>query len=137
MPSVAEAHGVNKVVYKVIIIITTGLIAVSAIAEFLFPSRMLAFVGIASNPQMDFLLRTTAVALIALLSSVWAARNDTNSPASRSALVGIAVYMFLSGAVDFHAFIQGIVNSMSVPSIIFRVLLGIIILWFISSGSKE
>lgn len=133
----AEAHGVNKVLSKIIIIITAGLIAVSAITELLFPSRMLAFVGIISNPQMDFLLRTTAVALIALLPSLWAARNDTNSPASKSSLFGIVVYMFLSSAVDFQAFVQGIVNSMSVPSIIFRVLLGITILWFISGSSKE
>ena len=127
----------NKVVYKIIIIITAGLTAISAIAELLFPSRMLAFVGITSNPQVDFLLRTTAVALMALLPSLWTARHDTNSPASRSALFGIAVYMFLGSAVDFQAFIQGIVNSMSVPSIIFRVLLGITILWFIGGGSKE
>ena len=133
----AEAHGMNKVASKIIIIITAGLIAVSTIAELLFPSRMLAFVGITSNPQMDFLLRTTAVALIALLPSLWAARNHTKSPASRSALFGIAVDMFLGSAVDFQAFIQGIVNSMSVPSIILRVLLGITILWFISGGSKE
>lgn len=133
----AEAHGVNKVASKIIIIITAGLIAISAIAELLFPSRMLAFVGITSNPQMDFLLRTTAVALIALLPSLWAARNDPISQASRSALFGITVYMFLGSAVDFQAFIQGLVNSMSVPSIIFRVLLGITILWFISVGSKE
>ena len=135
--SVAEAHGVNKVASKIIIIITAGLITLSAIAELLFPSRMLAFVGITSNPQVDFLLRTTAVALIALLPSLWAARNDPISPASRSALFGIAVYMFLGSAVDFQAFIQGLVNSMSVLSIIFRVLLGITILWFISVGSKE
>ena len=133
----AEAQGVNKVASKIIIIIIAGLIAISAIAELLVPSRMLAFVGITSNAQMDFLLRTTAVALIALLPSLCAARNDTNSPASRSALFGIAVYMFLSSAVDFQAFIQGIVNSMSVPSIILRVLLGITILWFIGGGSKE
>jgi hypothetical protein len=137
MSSVAEAHGVNKVLYKIIIIITAGLIAVSAIAELLFPSKLLGFVGITSSPQTDFLLRTTAVTLIALLPSLWAARNDTNSPASRSALFGIALYMFLSSAVDFQAFILGIVNSMSVPSIIFRVLLGITILWFVSGGSKE
>jgi hypothetical protein len=137
MSSVVEAHGVNKVVYKIVIIITAGLIAVSAIAELLFPSRMLAFVGITSNPQMDFLLRTTAVALIAFLPSLWAARNSTHMPTFRSALFGIAVYMFLSSTVDFQAFIQGIVNSMSVPSIIFRVLLGITILWFINGGSKE
>ena len=137
MSSVAEAYGVNKVLYKIIIIITAGLIAISAIAELLFPSKLLAFVGIASNAQMNFLLRTTAVASIAFLPSLWTARNNANIRASRGALFGIAIYMFLSSAVDFQAFMQGIVNSMSVPSIIFRVLLGITILGFISSGSKE
>lgn len=123
--------------YKIIITTTTGLIAVSAIAELFFPSKMLAFVGITSNPQMDFLLRTTAAALIALLPSLWAARNNVITPATRSALFGIAVYMFLSSAVDFHAFTQRIVNSMSVPSIIFRVLLGVTILWLIMRGASK
>lgn len=123
--------------HRIIIIVTALLIAFSTIAELLFPSKMLAFVGIASNPQTDFLLRTTAVALIAILPSLWTARNDAKSPASRSALLGIAVYMFLSSAVDFQAFTQGIVNSMSVPSVAFRVLLGITILWLIVRGASK
>ena len=123
--------------HRIIIIVTVLLIAFSAIAELLFPSKMLAFVDIASNPQTDFLLRTTAVALIALLPSLWTARNEAKSPASRSALLGIAVYMFLSSAVDFQAFTQGIVNSMSVPSVVFRVLLGIMILWLIRRGASK
>lgn len=123
--------------YKVIIIITVLLIACSAMAELLFPSKMLAFVGIFSNPQMEFLLRTTAVALIALLPSLWTARNNANSPVSRNSLFGTVVYMLLSSAVDFQAFTQMIVNSMSVPSIMFRVFLGIIILWFIMRGTSK
>ena len=122
---------------RIIIIVTALLITFSAIAEFLFPSKMLALVGIASNPQTEFILRTTAVALIALLPSLWTARNDAKSPASRSALLGIAVYMFLSSAVDFQAFTQGIVNSISVPSVVFRVLLGITILWLIRRGASK
>jgi hypothetical protein len=123
--------------YRIIIIITTLLIAFSAIAELLIPSNMLAFVGISSNPQTDFLLRTTAVALISLLPSIWTARDNANSPASRSALLGLAVYMFLSSAVDFQAFTKDIVNSMSVPSVIFRVLLGITLLWLFSRRTSE
>src|SRR5262245_28899973 len=117
--------------HKIIISITVALIAASAIAELLFPSRLLAFVGITSNIQMDFLLRTTAIALIALLPSLWMARNDTDSHPSRGALFGIAVYMFLSSAVDYQAYTQGIVNSMSVPSVIIRVILGITLLWLV------
>ena len=82
--------------HKIIITITTGLIAVSAIAELLFPLNMLAFVGIISNPQMDFLLRTTAVALIALLISLWTARNNADSPTSRSALFGVPLICSLA-----------------------------------------
>ena len=92
--------------YKLIITTTAGLIAVSAIAELLVPSKLLEFVGITSNPQLDFLLRTTAVALIALLPRLWPACNNARAPASRSAPFGIAVYMFLSSAVDFQAFIK-------------------------------
>src|SRR5918996_4725663 len=123
--------------HRIIIIITTLLLAFSAIAELLFPSKMLAFVGISSNPETDFLLRTTAVALISLLPSIWAARDNANSPRSRSALLGLAVYMFLSSAVDFQAFTQDIVNSMSAPSVVFRVLLGITILWLLARGASE
>ena len=123
--------------YQLIITGTAGLLAISAIAEFLFPSKLLAFVGIASNLQMNFLLRTTAVALIAFLPSLWTARNNSNIRASRSTLFGIAIYMFLSSAVDFQAFMQGIVNSMSVPSISFRILLGTVILWFSMKGTSK
>ena len=122
---------------KVIIAITTLFIACSAIAELLIPSEMLTFVGVASHPQTDFLLRTTAVALLALLPSLWSARNETDSPASRSALFGIAAYMFLSSAVDYHAFTQGIVNTMAVPSVALRVLWGIVILWLIYRGASK
>ena len=123
--------------YKSIVIITVLLIAVSALAELLFPSTLLTLVGITSNLQMDFLLRTTAVALIALLPSLWSARNSANSPASQSALFGTAVYMFLSSIVDYQAYSQGIVNSMAVPSIIFRILLGIIILCLMTRGTSK
>jgi hypothetical protein len=98
---------------------------------------MLTFVGVASHPQTDFLLRTTAVALLALLPSLWSARNETSSPTSRSALFGAAAYMFLSSAVDYQAFTQGIVNTMAVPSVALRVLWGIAILWLIYRGTSK
>ena len=109
--------------HKLIITITAGLIAVSAVAELLFPSKLLEFVGINRNAQLDFLLRTTGVALIALLPSLWFAQDNAH------ALLGIAVYMFLSSAVDFQAFIQGIVNLWSVLSIVIRVIWGMSSLW--------
>jgi hypothetical protein len=114
--------------YKTIIILTLLLIAVSAIGELILPSRMLTFVGIVPSPQTNFLLQTTAVALLALLPNLWTALRNSNSPASRSALFGMAAYLFLSSIVDYYAHTQGIVNSMSVPSAVFRVSLGIVII---------
>ena len=115
--------------YNIIIPFTILFISVSGIAELIFPSQLLSFVGIPNNAQTDFLLRTTAVALLALLPSLWTAFRDPNSPSAKSALLGTAAYMFLGSAVDFHAYTQRIVNSMSVPSVIFRVLLGVTIVW--------
>jgi len=43
-------------------------------------------------------------------------------------LIGLAVYMFLSSIVDFFAYIQSIINPAAIPSIAFRVILGILIL---------
>ena len=123
--------------HKVIITITVLFIAGSAIAELLFPSKMLTFVGIPSSQHTDFLLRTTAVGLLSLLPSLWSARNEVNSPASRHALFGVAAYMFLSSAVDYQAFTQGVVNAMSVPSVVLRVLWGIGILWLTFRGASK
>ena len=114
---------------KNIITFTTFLMALSAIGFLFFPSRMLAVVGIVSNEQMDFLLRTSGVGVASLIPGAWAARTSTASPVSRAVLMGLAIYMFLSSVVDFHAFTQSIVNTASIPSIAFRVLLGAAILW--------
>ncbi len=116
--------------HKIMVTITALFIACSAIGELLIPSEMLRFVGIASSQETTFLLRTTAVALLALLPSLWSARNGVLSPASRNALAGVAAYMFLSSAVDYQAFTQGIVNTMAVPNVTLRVLWGIAILVF-------
>jgi len=42
---------------------------------------------------------------------------------------GIAIYMFLSSAVDLQAFFQQIVSGASIPSIVFRVVIGGALLW--------
>lgn len=115
--------------HRIIVAFTLLLIACSAIAEILFPANMLTFVSITGTPQTEFLLRTTAVALLSLLPSLWSARNEVNSPATRNALIGIVIYMFFSSLVDYQAFTQNIVNQMSIPSIIFRCFLGISLLW--------
>jgi hypothetical protein len=89
---------------------------------------MLAVVGIVSDPQMDFLLRTSGVGVACLVPGVWALRNSTTSPLSRAVLTGLIGYLLLSSVVDLHAYTQSIVNTASIPSIAFRVGLGSVIL---------
>ena len=80
---------------KKVITFTALLIAFSAIGFLFFPSNMLAVVGIVSNEQLDFLLRTTGAALASLVPGIWAARTSTSSPVSRAVLTGIVGYQFL------------------------------------------
>ena len=115
---------------KYIITFTVLLVGVSAIGLLFFPSKMLAVVGIISNDQMDFLLRASGVGAASLIPSAWASRTSTTSPVSRAVLIGLVVYMFLSSIVDFQAYTQSIVNGASIPSMAFRILLGIAILLF-------
>ncbi len=121
---------------KTLLTFISLLLALSAIGFLLFPSHMLAVAGIASNPQTDFLLRTAGVGLAALLPSAWAARTAPASPLSRTVLAGLAGYMFLSSAVDFHAYTQSLVNWSSIPSIAFRIVLGAVIVWQMLKETK-
>jgi hypothetical protein len=106
------------------------LFAASAIGYLIFPSAMLSIVGITSNVQMDFLVRTVAAALVALIPSAWSARKRGNASLYQSVILGLVIYMFLSSVVDLYAFLTHIVNSVSIPSIILRVVLGGVLLWF-------
>ena len=119
----------RKMLLKNIVTFTALLMALSAIGLLFFPSSMLAVVGIVGNAQMDFLLRSAGVGVASLVPGAWAARTATASPVSRAVLVGLVGYLFLSSAVDFLAYTQAIVNTASIPSIAFRVLLGAVILW--------
>ena len=123
--------------FKNIITFTALLLAISAIGLLFFPSKMLAVVGIVSNDQLDFLLRTSGVGVASLIPGAWAARTTNAPPVSRAVLLGLAIYMFLSSVVDFHAFTQSIVNAASIPSIAFRVLLGVAILWLALKGNDK
>ncbi len=116
-------------ILKYIITFTVLLLGVSAIGLLFFPSKMLAVVGIVSNDQMDFLLRASGVGVASLIPSAWASRTSISSPLSRAVLIGLVVYMFLSSIVDFQAYTRSIVNSASIPSMAFRILLGIAILF--------
>jgi hypothetical protein len=93
---------------------------------------MLSVVGLTSNAQMSFLVRTLAAAFVALIPVAWSARKRENPALYPSVILGLAIYMFLSSAVDFHAFLTHIVNGAAIPSIIFRVLVGGVLLWVMS-----
>jgi hypothetical protein len=114
---------------KAIVTFVVFLLAASAIGYLIFPSAMLSVVGITSNNQMDFLVRTLAAAFVALIPSSWSVRKRENTPLHQSVIFGLAIYMFLSSVVDLQAFLTHIVNSTSIPSIILRVLLGGVLLW--------
>ena len=121
----------KELIHKIIITFIVFLFAASAIGYFIFPASMLKIVGIASNAQLEFLVRTLAAALVALIPSAWAVRNKSDSPVYRSVLIGLAVYMFLSSVVDLHAYLNNIVGFAAVPSITFRILLSGGILWLL------
>ena len=88
-------------------------------------------VGIQSNPQVTFLVRTIAAALLALSPGAWAARRRDGTAGQRSVLIGLAAYPFASSLVDLYGFLNDIVGVASVPSIALRVLLGAVIVWLI------
>jgi hypothetical protein len=115
-------------------IVITGIVflfAISALGYFLFPSQMLNIVGMAPDAQTNFLVRTLAAAFVAFIPGIWAARHKSDSQVYRNVLVGLAIYLFLSSAVDFFAYLNGIVNAASIPSIVLRVLLGGVVLWLL------
>jgi hypothetical protein len=110
-----------------IITFTILLLFVSAIGLLFFPSKMLAVVGITGNDELDFLLRTTGAGVASLIPGAWAVRSAVVSRVSRAVLIGLVVYLFLSSIVDFFAYKQSIVNTAAIPSIVFRIILGIVI----------
>jgi cell division protein FtsW (lipid II flippase) len=116
-------------IHRVIITFIVFLLAISAIGYLFFPSAMLNVVGIKSNKQTDFLVRTLAAALVALIPSAWSAKKKEDASLYQNVILGLVVYMFLSSAVDLHAFLTHIVNDAAIPSIIFRVVLGVLLLW--------
>jgi hypothetical protein len=125
----------NRVQFFVVSFVTM-LLAVSAFGYIFAPAAMLSVVGIISTPREIFLTRTLAAALLALVPSAWSARMRGHSLLEQSCLLGLAVYMFLSSVVDLHAFVGGLVNGAAIPSIVFRVLLGGILVWLIPRASS-
>ena len=107
------------------------LLVASALGYLLAPSAMLGIVGMDPNPQVTFLVRTLAAALVALSPSAWAARRRDGMSGQRSVLIGLAGYMFASSLVDLYGFIKQVVGIASLPSIALRVILGAVLVWLI------
>ena len=82
------------------------LLVASALGYLLVPSAMLGIVGMDSTPQVTFLVRTLAAALLALSPAAWAARRRDHTSTQRSVLIGLAGYLFTSSLVDLYGFIN-------------------------------
>ena len=107
------------------------LLVASALGYLLVPSAMLGIAGIDSNPQVTFLVRTLAAALLARSPGAWAARRRDGTSGQRSVLIGLAGYMFASSLVDLYGFANQVVGIASVPSIALRLILGVMLVWLI------
>jgi hypothetical protein len=118
-------------VQRLVVGLVVILLVVSALGYLLVPAAMLGIVGMDSNPQVTFLVRTLAAALLALLPGAWAARRRDGTSGQRSVLIGLAGYMFASSLVDLYGFINQVVGVASVPSIALRVILGAVLVGLI------
>jgi hypothetical protein len=118
-------------VQRLVVGLVVILLVASALGYLLVPSAMLGIVGMNSNPQVTFLVRTLAAALLALSPGAWAARRRDHTSAQRSVLIGLAGYMFTSSLMDLYGFINQVVGVASLPSIALRVILGAVLVWLI------
>jgi hypothetical protein len=118
-------------VQRLVVGLVVILLVASALGYLLVPSAMLDIVGIQTNPQVTFLARALAAALLAPSPGAWAARRRDGTPAQRSVLIGLAAYMFASSLVDLYGFLNQVVGIASVPSIALGVLLGAVLVWLI------
>jgi hypothetical protein len=118
-------------VQRLVVGLVVMLLVASAVGYLLVPSVMLGIVGIESNPQVTFLIRTLAAALLALSPAAWAARRRDGTSGQRSVLIGLAACLFASSLVDLYGFINQVVGIASVPSIALRVILGTVLVWLI------
>jgi hypothetical protein len=118
-------------VQRLVVGLVVILLVASALGYLLVPSAMLGIVGMDSNPQVTFLVRTLAPALLGLSPAAWAARRRDGTSAQRSILIGLAGYLFASSLVDLYGFIKQVVGIASLPSIALRVILGAVLIWLI------
>jgi Na+-transporting methylmalonyl-CoA/oxaloacetate decarboxylase beta subunit len=69
-------------VQRLVLGLVAILLVASALGYLVVPSAMLGIVGMDANPQVTFLVRTLAVALLALSPGAWAARRRGHTAAS-------------------------------------------------------
>src|ERR687897_145369 len=124
-------------VQRLIVGLVVILLVASAFGSLLVSSAMLGIVGIDSNPQVTFLVRTLAAALLAISPAAWAARRRDGTPGQRSVLIGLAGYMFASSLVDLYGFANQVVGIASVPSIALRLILGVVLVWLIPARNDR
>ena len=118
-------------VQRLVVGLVVILLAASALGYLLVPAAMLRIVGMDSTPQVTFLVRTLAAALLALSPGAWVARRRDGTSGQRGVLIGLAGYMFASSLVDLYGFINQVVGIASLPSIVLRVILGAVLVWLI------
>lgn len=99
-------------------------LAITGIAYVAVPASALAIVSITSTPTTDFLLRTEGVLFLFAAATVWTlASRDARGV--RTGLLAVAGYLLVSSLVDLVAFAQQIVGSLSIPSAIVRIAVGL------------
>ena len=113
------------------VLLTVLLLLAAAIGYLVSPAGMLSVVGIETTPTNEFLVRTLAAAFFAMIPSALSARRRGASSSERTILAGLALYMFAGSAVDAHAYLNAIVGSAAVPSVVFRSLLGLVLAWLV------
>jgi hypothetical protein len=118
-------------VQRLVVGLVVILLVASALGYLLVPSAMLGIVGMDRNPQVTFLVRALAAALLALSPGAWAARRRDGTSGQRNVLIGLAGYLFASSLVDLYGFLNQIVGVAAVPSIVVRVILGAVLVWLI------
>jgi hypothetical protein len=123
-------------VQRLVLGLVAILLVASALGYLLVPAAMLGIVGMDANPQVTFLVRTLAVALLALSPGAWAARRRGHTAAQRGVLIGLAGYLFASSLVDLYGFANHIVGIASLPSIALRVILGAVLVWLIPARNR-
>lgn len=114
------------------------LLIVSALGYLIAPDKMLSVVGIAGTKDTNFLVRTLAAALLSFIPTAFAiTRNNENLNLKWFIVLGLATYMILSSIIDLYGYITDVVNFSSIPSIGFRVLIGVILLLTNTKVKKE